>query len=102
MVGYSCKQLSDDDVVAIESLFLEHAVVWHRNNCFVTARTFVELMEGKMDKDIQLKDSEILVKLVSQKQVKFCRKRRFSSLSLAMKDIRGIHDCDEDSYLQLQ
>ena len=81
MAGYSCKQLSDDDVVAIESLFLENAVVWHRNNCFVTARTFVELMEGKTDKDIQLK--EILVKLVSQKQVKFCRKRRFSAWSLA-------------------
>ena len=47
MVGYSCKQLSDDDVVKIEGLFEESSLVFHRKSLFMIATVFVNICEKK-------------------------------------------------------
>ena len=63
MAGYTCKQLSDDDVVKIEGLFAVNPIVFHRNNLFMGAATFVQTY-GNRNGDGQSLE-QLLVKLVS-------------------------------------
>ena len=62
MVGYSCKQLSDDDVVKIEGLFEERSVVFHRKSLFMMAPAFVEMCENKNKQTVE----EMVNKLVHE------------------------------------
>ena len=49
MAGYSCKHLSADAVVKIESLLAETLVVCDRKSFFMVAQSFVDLVEqGKV------------------------------------------------------
>ena len=63
MAGYTCKQLSDDDVVKIEGLFAVNPIVFHRNHLFMAASTFVLTFENPEGDGQSLE--QLLVKLVS-------------------------------------